>query len=132
MSYAASAAAQAALYARLISAPGLGDVAIYDALPEAPPGTFVLIGPEEVRDASDQSGAGAEHRLIFSVISDASGFLASKQIAVAIADALADPPYPSLSRGRIVSLSFERARARRLDQGAVRRIDLTFRLRVEL
>ena len=47
----------------LTGLPALAGVAIYDAVPPSPAGTFVLVGPEEVRDASDKSGAGAEHRL---------------------------------------------------------------------
>ena len=37
----------------------------------------------------------------------------------------------SLSRGRLVALHFWRARARREGSGNLRRIDLTFRARVE-
>ena len=131
MSYAAAAALQVAVFQRLSTAPGLSGVAVHDALPPSPPGLFVLIGPEEARDASDKSGPGAEHRLILSVISDAAGFLAAKTVAVAISDALTGAQL-TLNRGRLVSLSFERALARRLDEGAIRRIDLTFRARVEI
>ena len=131
MSYAAAAALQTAVFQRLSTAPALAGVAVHDALPPTPPGLFVLIGPEDVRDASDKSGAGADHRLSVSVISDAEGFLAAKTVAVAISDVLAAVP-PTLTRGRLVSLSFERAVARRIDEGTVRRIDLTFRARIEL
>ncbi len=131
MSYAAAAALQTAVFQRLSTAPALAGVAVHDALPPTPPGLFVLIGPEDVRDASDKSGAGADHRLSVSVISDAEGFLAAKTVAVAISDVLAAMP-PTLTRGRLVSLSFERAVARRIDEGTVRRIDLTFRARIEL
>ena len=37
----------------------------------------------------------------------------------------------ALARGRLVGLSFQRAVARRVDEGRVRRIDLSFRARVE-
>ncbi|SEB59618.1 DUF3168 domain-containing protein [Rhodobacter sp. 24-YEA-8] len=131
MSYAAAAALQMAVFRRLSTAPALAGVAVHDALPPSPPGLFVLIGPEEVRDASDQSGEGADHRLVISVISDAEGFLAAKTVSVAISDLLAGP-MPTLSRGRLVRLSFDRAVARRIGEGAVRRIDLTFRARIEL
>lgn len=131
MSYAASAALQAAIHHRLATAPALAGVAIHDALPPGPAGTFVLIGPEQVRDASDRSGPGAEHRPEISVITDAQGFLAAKTIAAAIADLLVQPGL-TLSRGRLVGLTFDRATARRRDLGAVRRIDLTFRARIEL
>jgi hypothetical protein len=131
MSYAASPALQAAVFQALTAAPALAGVAIYDAVPPSPAGTFVLVGPEEVRDASDKSGAGAEHRLAVSVISDGTGFLASKTIAAAISDALVGASLV-LDRGRLVSLLFLRAQARRIDEGELRRIDLTFRARIEL
>ncbi|OHC43517.1 MAG: hypothetical protein A2092_11540, partial [Rhodobacteraceae bacterium GWE1_64_9] len=93
-------------------------------------GTFVLLGPEEVLDASDGSGRGAEHRFVVSVISDATGFLQAKEVAAAVSDALVDAPL-MLDRGRLVGLRFLKAQARRLDQGAARRIDLRFVARVE-
>jgi hypothetical protein len=131
MSYGAAAALQAAVYQHLVAAPALSGVAIYDAVPPGPAGTFVLVGPEDVRDASDKSGQGAEHRLAVSVISDGTGFLTAKGIAAAISDRLTGADL-TLSRGRLVSLLFLRASARRIDEGEVRRIDLTFLARVEL
>lgn len=131
MSYGAAQALQAAVYQDLVAAPALAGVAIYDAVPPGPAGTFVLVGPEEVRDASDKTGQGAEHLLAISVISDASGFQTAKTIAGAITDRLAGADL-ALSRGRLVSLLFQRASARRIDEGDVRRIDLTFRARIEL
>ena len=131
MSYGAAAALQAAVYQHLVAAPALSGVAIYDAVPPGPAGTFVLVGPEDVRDASDKSGQGAEHRLAVSVISDGTGFLTAKGIAAAISDRLTRADL-TLSRGRLVSLLFLRASARRIDEGEVRRIDLTFLARVEL
>lgn len=131
MSYASSAALQAALFGRLSALPALAGVPVLDAVPHGSrPGTFVLIGPEEVRDQSDKSSAGAEHRVTISVISDAEGFLAAKSLAVAISDSLAGS-VPVLARGRIVGVWFLRAVARRLSEGRVRRIDMTFRVRVE-
>lgn len=131
MSFAASAALQTAIFARLSATPALSGVALHDAQPPAVAGTFILLGPEEVRDASDQSGAGAVHRVTLSVISDAEGFLAAKTLAVTVSDVLSDAPLV-LSRGRVVSVRFERGRARRLAAGSIRRIDLTFRIRVEI
>lgn len=131
MSYGSAAALQAAIYQRLTTTAGLAGIAVVDALPMGSgKGTFVLIGPEEVLDASDASGKGAEHRLTVSVISDATGFRAVKDIAVAVSDTLNEAQLVLL-RGRLVSLRFLRAVARRLDEGAVRRIDLTFRARIE-
>jgi Protein of unknown function (DUF3168) len=132
MSFAGSAALQSAVYQRLSAATALASVPIHDALPPGTgTGTFVLIGPEEVRDASDKSGAGAEHRFVVSVISDGSGFLAAKQVAVDVSDALVGATLV-LSRGRLVHLVFQRATVRRIDEGEIRRVDLVFLARLEL
>lgn len=131
MSYGNAAALQAAVYSHLVAAPELAGITVFDAAPAGPlPGTFVLIGPEEARDQSDSTGRGAEHRFQVSVVSDGAGFQAAKTVAAAVSDALQDADL-TLSRGRLVGLRFMRAVARRLDEGAVRRIDLTFRARVE-
>ena len=132
MSYGAAAALQAAVYQRLTGYPALAGVSVVDAIPAgASPGSFVLIGPEVVTDQSDKSGAGAEHRFDVSVISDATGFLSAKIIAAAVSDALVDANL-TLGSGTLVSLRFQRAVARRIDQGDVRRIDLSFRARIEI
>mgnify|MGYP001606678309 CR=1 FL=1 len=129
MSYGVAAALQAAVYQKLVA--DLPGVAIHDALPVGTaPGTFVLIGPEEALDASDGSGAGAEHRFVISVISDATGFLQAKEIAVQISDALVEADLV-LTRGRLVWLQFQKAQAKRLEAGEARRIDLRFVARVE-
>lgn len=132
MSYSGAAALQTAVFARLTGWPELAGVPVLDAVPAGGgAGTFVLLGPEEARDASDRSGHGAEHRLVVSVISDASGFLAAKTVAVAVSDALSEADLV-LSVGHLVGLEFQRAVARRLVDGEVRRIDLTFRARLDL
>lgn len=132
MSYQAAAALQAAVFGALSAAPALAGISIVDAMPPGTtPGTFVLIGPEVAVDQSDGSGAGAEHRFTVSVISDASGFLAAKTVAAAASEALLDGTMV-LATGHLVSVGFQRAVARRLDQGTARRIDMTFRARVEL
>ena len=135
MSYGVAAALQAAVFQQLS---GDADVstqsggAIFDAVPTGPvPATYVTLGPEEVREASDRSGAGALHRFTISVVSEAAGFGAAKSLAGAVCDAL-DGAGLSLDRGRLVGLWFERARARRTGTGgAIRQIDLRFRARVE-
>ena len=48
MSYATAAALQAAIFVRLSD---VLDVPILDAAPDGTPGTWVLIGPEDVRDS---------------------------------------------------------------------------------
>lgn len=132
MSYQAAAALQAAVFARLSGFPALVGVSIVDAMPPGTaPGSFVLIGPEQVVDQSDKTGGGAEHRFEVAVISDASGFVSAKTLAGAVSEALVDAGL-TLATGRLVSISFLRATARRLDGGALRRIDMTFRARIEL
>ena len=135
MSYAIAAPLQEAVYARLVGDPTVqtlaGD-AVYDAVPPGtPPGTFVVVGPEEVQDRSDATGAGAEHRLRISVVSDAAGFHRSKELAGAVSDALLATALPALRRGRVVGLWFQRAEATRVRSSGARRIDLYFRVRVE-
>lgn len=131
MSYGSAAALQAAIFGRLTAAAALAGVPVLDAVPSGVgTGTFVLIGPEDVIDQSDKTGGGAEHRLTVAVISDAGGVQAAKDVAVAVSDALVDAPL-TLTRGTLVGLRFFKAKARRLDNGLTRRIDLSFRARVE-
>ena len=117
MTYALSGALQAAVYDLLQSDPGLtaliGD-AVFDAVPGGSlPETYVLLGQEVAKDLSDPEGAGAEHRLTLSVVSD-----------------LLHGAVPALSRGRVVDMAFLKATARRIDGASARRIDLQFRARV--
>ena len=134
MSYGMAAALQEGVYQRLsgdAALTALVGAAIFDTVPPGEvPGTYVSLGSEDARDRSDQTGGGAEHRFVVSVVTDAAGFLTATQAAAAISDALLDAPM-TLSRGRLVALSFLRARARRARQGEARRIDLTFRARVD-
>ena len=134
MSYGVSAALQEAVFQKLTgdaALAGLVGSAIYDAIPAGTlPQTYVTIGPEDVRVRSDQSGSGAWHRFAVSVVSDGAGFHTAKEIAGAISDALVDADL-ALGRGRLVALNFFGAQARREGTGALRRIDLTFRARVE-
>ena len=129
MSAAASGALQAAVFARLSADAALGAIvggAIHDAVPPGPvPGLFVSLGEETIRDRSDMTGRGAEHRFVVSVISDAAGFAEAKAAADAVSDALAEADL-TLARGRLVYLHFASARARRTARGRMRRIDLTF------
>jgi len=87
MSYGIGAALQAAVYQRLRASSALdaliGD-AIYDAVPPGTvTGTYVSLGPEDVRDASDVTGDGAEHDFVVSVVTDAAGFQSAKAVAAA-------------------------------------------------
>lgn len=134
MTYALSAALQAAVYARLSTDSALSTLvgsSIYDALPPGvAPALYVVIGAEKVRDQSDKTGRGAEHDFIVSVVTDVSGFAGAKAAAGAVADSLVDAPL-ALSRGNLVALGFVRAVAARVGAGGERQIDLTFRARVE-
>ncbi|MBD3804188.1 MAG: DUF3168 domain-containing protein [Thioclava sp.] len=134
MSYAIGAALQAAVYARLQDDPGVTELvgsAVYDAAPAGTvSGTYVSLGPEDARDASDMTGDGAVHDFTVSVVSDVAGFQLAKQVGEAISDTLLASPL-TLARGRLVGLWFLKAKARRVDKGAARRLDLTFRARVE-
>jgi Protein of unknown function (DUF3168) len=134
MSYGVSAALQAALYQRLMADVTLdtlvGD-AIYDAVPPGTvTGTYVSLGPEDARDASDQVGRGAVHEFVVSVVTDQAGFQAAKAVAAAVSDALTGAALV-LARGRLVGLWFMKARARRVEDADMRRIDLTFKARIE-
>lgn len=133
MSYAMGAALQKAVYARLLADAALAALvgpAIHDA---APPGvvagTYVSLGPEEARDASDKTADGAWHDFVVSVVTDEPGFLTAKAVAGAVSDALVDAPLV-LERGTLAGLWFQSAQARRVQAGTMRRIDLRFRARV--
>lgn len=134
MSYGAAAALQAAVYQRLTADAALDALvggAIYDSAPPGgTAGTYVSIGPEDVRDASDQTGRGALHEFVVSVVTDQAGFQHAKATAAAVSDALNGATLV-LARGRLVGLWFLRARARRVEKADMRRIDLTFRARLE-
>lgn len=135
MSYGMAAALQSAVYQHLLADNGVTALigsAIYDAVPAGNlADTYVSLGPEDVRDRSDQSGTGAVHRFTVSVVTENAGFGAAKQVAAAVGDALKDADL-TLSRGRMIGLWFERASARRSGKaGRIRRIDLRFRARLE-
>ncbi|MHA6268032.1 DUF3168 domain-containing protein [uncultured Aliiroseovarius sp.] len=134
MSYGVSAALQQAVYQRLTADSALSTLvsgAIYDAVPAGIiTGTYVSLGPEDVRERSDMTGHGAMHEITVSVVTDAAGFQSAKEVAAAVSDALVDATLV-LARGHLVYLNFHRARARRVEAADVRRIDLFFRARVQ-
>ena len=134
MTYALSSALQTAVYQCLVNdvaVTALVGTDIYDALPSGSvPNTYVSLGPEDVTDASDKSGYGAKHSFSVSVVTDTSGFQSAKDVAGAICDALLNTPL-TLTRGDLIGLWFDKAKAARSDNGASRRIDLTFRARVQ-
>lgn len=134
MSYGVSAALQQAVYQRLQADSTLDTLvgtAVYDAVPAGIiTGTFVSIGPEDVVEKSDMTGQGALHEFTVSVVTDAAGFQQAKEVAAAVSDALVDATL-ILARGKLVYLNFNRAKARRVQDADVRRIDLTFHARVQ-
>ncbi|WP_299962042.1 DUF3168 domain-containing protein [uncultured Roseobacter sp.] len=134
MSYAMSGALQAALYDALIADETLGGLVgaqIYDAIPTgALPETYVSLGREQARDASDQTGDGALHTVEVLVITTQPGFAGAKAVAAAVSDALHDADL-ALARGRLVFLRFQRAEARRIERNSTREIRMRFRARVE-
>ena len=130
MTYALSADLQKAIYKVLIDHAALQSQigeAIYDVVPAGQlPSTYVSLGPEDVRDWSDKTGRGARHDFTISVVTDAAGFQTAKVVAGAVTDALVETN-TALARGTLVSLTFRRARAVRVEEGNMRRIDLSFR-----
>ena len=134
MSYATSAGLQAAVFQALTADPALGALvgaAIFDMPPAgALPGLYVSLGPEEARDRSDVSGQGVRLDFTVTVVGDGVSFLRVKETAAAVCDVLIDAPL-ALTRGRLVGLSFLRARARRSRDTEIREIDLRFRALVE-
>ncbi len=133
MSYGVSAALQAAVFQRLSGDSALAALVgadIYDALPTGTlPPLYVVLGAEDVRDASDKTSGGAWHQFTVSVVTQSAGFATAKAAAAAVSDALIDAPL-ALNRGRLVSLNFYKAKAARVGTGAVRQINLIFRARV--
>ena len=134
MTYAVAQALQEAVYQALAADADLGEIvgaAIYDTVPMGTlPAIYVTLGQEDARDASDKTGRGTEHRFEVSVIGATPAFAQLKAAAAAICDALIDQNL-SLSRGRLVSLTFRSARARNIEKNDGRRIDLIFRARTE-
>lgn len=138
MSFHASAALQAAVYQALRADSALGELvgdAIFDAMPASlPSGTHVALGAEDVADAGDMTGAGARHDFVVSVLSgteETGGFAPVKAAAAAVVAALEDGDL-TLGSGHLAGLWFVSARARRADGGTGRRVDMTFRARIDL
>ncbi len=134
MTYAVSSALQSAVFAALT-----GDVAltslvggnIFDAPPSGVlPPTYVSLGIEDARGHSNVSVQSAVHDFAVNIYSSLAGFLSAKDVAAAVCDVLIDADL-TLARGRLISLDYLRARARRGTAPDARRIELLFRARVE-
>lgn len=133
MTYAIGESLQMAVYSCLSTDPTLDALvngAVFDAVPNAPPDLFVALGPEQAVDRSDKTGNGARHDLQISVVTTRDGYLAAKTAAALVSDALLSSTL-LMSRGRVVSMRFLRAKARRDEGEGTRRIDLWFRARVD-
>lgn len=133
MTYALGESLQIAIYSRLATDPALDallDGAIYDAVPQAAPDLFIALGPEVVSDRSDQTGAGARHDMLISVVTARDGYMAAKTAAARVSDSLLSANL-IMVRGHVVSLRFLKARARRDEGEGTRRIDLWFRARLD-
>ncbi len=133
MSYGVAAALQSAVFQALTNdAPldALLDGAVYDALPPGTlPSLYAILGSEDVKDASDQTGGGALHEFTVTVVTESAGFASAKVAAAAISDVLAGASLP-LTRGTLVALNFYKAKAARVGTGDMRQINLIFRARV--
>lgn len=138
MTYALSWPLQQGVFQLLSADPGVAALTggrIHDAPlpPEAeaePDGIYVTLGDETVRDWSTASDRGAEHLVSIAVHAPRRGYAEAKQAAGAISDALLGGTV-TLSRGRVVLVRFVDARTRRQENGALRRIDMRFRMTVE-
>lgn len=130
MTYAGTAL-QGAIYAHLQGMAGLAGVPVVDATPGVVAETMVVIGQEEVLYRGDQGGRLAEHRIVLSILSEAEGFARAKEVAGIVTEGLVDADVP-LAIGGLVELVPLRVVAKRLDDGSIRRIDITLRVLIDL
>lgn len=135
MSYGAANSLQKAIYGALLAHGEVyamvGD-AIFDQAPAGPlPPLYLSLGTEQVLARGDCSAALSRHSVTVTVVSEDAGFTRAKLLAEAVSDAL-DGAKPTLSRGRILSLRFARARATRFGNNRKRRIDLRFEALVDV
>lgn len=133
MTYALSAALQAAVYQRLAGDAALAGLIgdrIFDAPLDAGPGEapadHITLGEETVRPGDTKTSRGAVHDFSVTVHSGRDGFDTVKRIAAAVCEALVDAPL-ALAEGHLVALRFLRARADRGRAPEKRRISLRFR-----
>ena len=109
-------------------------VSVFDDAPHrarsGPSGAYVTLGDEVVAPWNTASELGAIHDVTIRVYAPARGFLPAKDVAALVHDALT-AFVPTLSVGRVVRHEFVAAKTEREAQGALRRIDLTFRFVIE-
>ena len=94
------------------------------------PSIYVSLGTETVKDRSDQTGAGTEHELTISVVTELAGFQTAKAAAAAISDVLTGADL-ALGRGTLIAMNFYRAKAVRVGTNEQRQIDVIFKALVE-
>lgn len=130
-----SAPLQTAIFEQLTAAPelaGLSDRIFDDAPHQSTDGAdaYVTLGDEQVSAWNTATESGAVHEVVIRVYSPVRGFLTAKQIAADLCAVLCGAP-PAPSRGAVITHEFIGAQTRREEQGALRRIDLTFRYVIE-
>ena len=117
-------------YEPLVSA----GIRIFDAAPhttrDSSRDTYVTVGDETVSPWNTSTEPGATHDAVVRVYAPKRGFLSAKIAAAHVHDALASFSLV-LSTGRVVRQEFVTAKTEREAQGALRRIDLTFRFVIE-
>lgn len=110
------------------------DTRIYDDAPhhsrDASNGVYVTLGDEAVSAWNTSTEIGAVHDATIRIYAPKRGFLSAKTAAAKVHDALSAFA-PILSIGRVVRRDFVSAKTQREAQGALRRIDLTFRFVIE-
>ena len=138
MTYALAWPLQEALFRLLRTSPEIGALVgdrVFDAPPAldgttVPEGVYVTLGDETAEDWSTAGDGGASHLVTLSVNAPRRGFSEAKQVAGAISDLLLGGGL-ALSRGSVVDVRFVDARTRREEAGALRRIELRFRIVIE-
>lgn len=109
-------------------------VRVFDDAPhrsqDASSDAYVTLGDEIVSPWNTAGDLGATHDAIIRVYAPKRGFLSAKVAAAHVHDALSSFA-PVLSTGNIVRRDFVSAKTEREAQGALRRIDLTFRFVIE-
>jgi len=122
-------AVQSFLYQRLANDAALaalvGD-AIYDTPPaESLPDLSVVIGAEELLDASDKSAFARLHRAEVEIVARIAGFSVAKDVAHAVRASL-EGATGSAGGGEITRIQFRRAQSMRDTNDGLRRVRMRF------
>ncbi|MGB0412248.1 MAG: DUF3168 domain-containing protein [Pikeienuella sp.] len=110
------------------------NIQVFDEAPHRSRGgvndTYITIGDEVISPWNTGTDLGATHDATLRVCAPQRGFIFAKSVAALVHDALTSFA-PLLSVGRVVRHDFVSAKTEREAQGALRRIDLTFRFVIE-